>query len=585
MTSIERASCLWLVIGIVAAGSIAQAQPTTPKENIPSGVADDVKQQIEQLYSPSPKERVAAIRKLGNMRGKAAAAIPFLMELFTDREWTSNPSGAGRTTPGSEAMEAVAQIGEKALEPLIAALTNEQCEIRVRTYAALSLGHIKHPRATRALLAALKDCNRAIRVRASSALTFSPDPLAAEALVGALKDRDPFVRKNAMAALAKTRDPRAVEPLIGALGDGVLRQTAAAALGEMGELRARKPLMAAMRSDLDCDFRLTAEGALQRIIEAHTDECFAKVHTVDLARSESTGGGARLLKIAVNEGDGICFRLKGDKDPHPWKHARIEPRSNSADEKSRLIDFVFLKPIGPTMLSASSKGRVRTFEAVKAGVESVDVFYGGGAPGEPPSVTVEVTITPLRGEAAEAKAQGLEAERQLIAALGEVEADDMGFLINLHRLRIVSKRDPSPLRRRAARDTLKAIGGKMVAWLNANPGVYNADVLLGCGQARVGEALPIYRRYLEKGDNVDANILRCCMTSLAQMEGKQAIKSIAPYLRSKQRLLRTTAYSTLREITKNDYAKESARYRDWREWWNKGGGRLYGAGEYRIEQR
>ncbi|MDP3012079.1 MAG: HEAT repeat domain-containing protein, partial [Candidatus Hydromicrobium sp.] len=88
----------------------------------------------------------------------------------------------------------------------------------VRREAAEALSKIGLP-AVEPLIAALKDNDWDVRKVAAEALGEIGDSLAVESLIAALKDKDRDVHYNAAVALGKIRDIRAVEPLIAALKD------------------------------------------------------------------------------------------------------------------------------------------------------------------------------------------------------------------------------------------------------------------------------------------------------------------------------------------------------------------------------
>ncbi|MDK1032447.1 MAG: HEAT repeat domain-containing protein, partial [Planctomycetia bacterium] len=105
----------------------------------------------------------------------------------------------------------------RALEPLLAALEDEQPE--VRGPAARALGKLRDSRAVELLIAALKDENPSVRQGASEALGRIKDARAVELLIPLLKDEHWFVRHDAAKALGEIKDPRAIGPLIDAVGD------------------------------------------------------------------------------------------------------------------------------------------------------------------------------------------------------------------------------------------------------------------------------------------------------------------------------------------------------------------------------
>ena len=91
-------------------------------------------------------------------------------------------------------------------------------------------------------------------------------PPAVPGLIRASRDSNPSVRRTAAAALGELADLRAVEPLIAALKDesGWVRRDAAEALGKLGDRRALEPL-AELLDDIETDARLAAAEALKQL--------------------------------------------------------------------------------------------------------------------------------------------------------------------------------------------------------------------------------------------------------------------------------------------------------------------------------
>jgi HEAT repeat protein len=117
--------------------------------------------------------------------------------------------------------------------------------------AAAALGEIRDPRAVPLLIAALGDKDWKLRAAAAEALGKIGDPRAAQPLIAILVDSRWDVRSAAEEALEQL-DARAVDPLVTALKDGGVlgasgvRGVAARTLGQIGDLRAVEPLVAAL---------------------------------------------------------------------------------------------------------------------------------------------------------------------------------------------------------------------------------------------------------------------------------------------------------------------------------------------------
>jgi HEAT repeat protein len=231
---------------------------------------DDVMAKARLLESADPAERAGAACALGEMRQRAAAAIPALIKMLSDDTPTQRVyCGEGRSfrggfkeleksSPGEQAAWALANIGEQAVAPLIVAVKSD--DWRVRRNATCALGVIMDARTVDAVLAAVGDQDWRVREKAAWALGLKRDEHVALSLVGALKDTVWQVRSQAAWALGLQGDERSVEPLVVALRDtqpGV-RQQAAWALGLKGDDRAVEPLNNSLQ---DQDWRVRSQAA------------------------------------------------------------------------------------------------------------------------------------------------------------------------------------------------------------------------------------------------------------------------------------------------------------------------------------
>jgi HEAT repeat protein len=106
-----------------------------------------------------------------------------------------------------------------------------------------------------------------VRRKAATALGQLGDARVVEPLIAALTDADTDVRSAAVAALGQVGDARAVEPLIAALGDhsSNVREFAAEELGKFADNRAAMPLFSLARSDKNS--AKSARDALERLLE------------------------------------------------------------------------------------------------------------------------------------------------------------------------------------------------------------------------------------------------------------------------------------------------------------------------------
>ena len=137
----------------------------------------------------------------------------------------------------SVAAEALGRLGNRrAVEPLLAALTDEDATVRRRAIGAL--GTIGDTRGLKPLIAALNDGEPTIRRRAAVELRHFGDERAVMPLVATLADTDTKVRRYAAESLGHLGDERAMAALVHILGrEGEyrsVRRTVAKALTRFG---------------------------------------------------------------------------------------------------------------------------------------------------------------------------------------------------------------------------------------------------------------------------------------------------------------------------------------------------------------
>jgi HEAT repeat protein len=305
---------------------VAHAEPNIPRDSIPVDIRQEVREQIERLYSENLNEQIAAIRNLGNMGDKALPAVPFLegllryprglggkgltpfkeaahvlirlgkppidrlSEVLADEDqndsdrlgavqflgWTRDPRAVKpligalkdeKEMLRSEAAYTLGQMGDdRAISPLIATLDDESSHVRCRTAEALEQLGMRNRSVVAPLVAALE--NPSWRVRSGAALALSwmnAEPAKAKLRV-ALEDESMPVRNAAALALALMGESDVIRPLIEALGDEIalVRAEVAFALGYTGDPRAVEPLITALK-DQDDVVRLAAVRALGKI--------------------------------------------------------------------------------------------------------------------------------------------------------------------------------------------------------------------------------------------------------------------------------------------------------------------------------
>ena len=198
---------------LLALPFVCCAQPSTPKEKIPTDIPAGVRQSILRLYSLWPSERAAAMEWLGVLGEAAADAIPFLIEIFGDANQVKRASDGRTLYLGELAEDTLVRIGEPAIEPLIKALKSDNRHIRAG--AAVALGKTGNARAVGPLMEALKDKDRKIEGWAAKGLGLIGEP-AVEPLIKVINE-DGYEFQLVARALGEIGDPRAIEPLIASL--------------------------------------------------------------------------------------------------------------------------------------------------------------------------------------------------------------------------------------------------------------------------------------------------------------------------------------------------------------------------------
>jgi len=155
------------------------------------------------------------------------------------------------------------KINAVTMKVLIGVLRDKNPEIRKK--ATEILGQIENP-AVEPLVAALRDDNEKVRDKAAEALIKIGGVGVIQSFIVALKDKRFYTRQAAAEALGRIGDSRTVKVLVTALTDTNwrVREKAAKALGWIGDNNAIEPLVAALK-DNDSDVRQKAAEALDRL--------------------------------------------------------------------------------------------------------------------------------------------------------------------------------------------------------------------------------------------------------------------------------------------------------------------------------
>lgn len=204
---------------------------------------------LSLLADPSWRVRTAAVERLAAARDPGAVLPGLLASL----------SGGPTIGARDAAAAALTRIGAAAVEPLLAALSATDPDLRLASVVVL--GDVGDRRAAAPLAARLADVDPNVRAAAAEALGKIGGPDAAATLLAALDSDDPTLQLAAIEALAALRvcpDVGRLEPL---LADRVLRRPAYRALGASDDPRA----LALLASGLSEPARGAREAALAGI--------------------------------------------------------------------------------------------------------------------------------------------------------------------------------------------------------------------------------------------------------------------------------------------------------------------------------
>jgi len=246
---------------------VFQPSGLPPREDIDPNLPNEIKAEIERLYSLDPIERAYGAMNLRLKGLKASPAIPYLIGILddeTDLEWVAGklqmavsslsnvyPS---HTSPAKQAMAALKAIGEPAVMPLIIKLREKGSYGRPN--AARTLRLIGDKRAVEPLIQTLKEkpsgnkweC-QLLKMQAAEALGDLGDYRAVKPLINSLKSEEGWIKEHVANALVKLGDKRAFEPLMNSLTteEGETKAHMAKALGKLGDKRAIESLQRALR--------------------------------------------------------------------------------------------------------------------------------------------------------------------------------------------------------------------------------------------------------------------------------------------------------------------------------------------------
>ena len=213
-----------------------------------------------------------------------------------------------------QAIKQLVVLDERAVQPLITALSDKDQKVRVSVVEAL--GKIGEP-VVQSLITALSDKDQKVRVSVVEALGKIGEPVV-QPLITALSDDEIWIRSNAAKALGGIGDGRAVELLVKVLSDEVhwVRSNAAEALGKIGDGRAVEPLVKVLSDEVHW-VRINAVKALGKIGDGRAVEPLVKVlsdevhwvrsNAVEALALEKIGGEYVIIPLVTTLSDQVYW--------------------------------------------------------------------------------------------------------------------------------------------------------------------------------------------------------------------------------------------------------------------------------------
>ena len=206
------------------------------------------------------------------------------------------------------AAEALVKIGKSAIEPLLFELESKSSWTKDNIIKALIKTGIntEDPQIIKLHIAAFKYMDFDDRKKETEMLVKIGKP-AVEPLITVLNDERSYVRESAAEALGMIGDANAEEALIAALKDKdpTVQERAAEALGNIGDLRAFEPLIGVLKGSYS-DVHNSIEKALDKLITKVNDEKQKAIYFI------AKGSWEECIKIGEPAIEPLITALKDD---------------------------------------------------------------------------------------------------------------------------------------------------------------------------------------------------------------------------------------------------------------------------------
>ncbi len=201
---------------------------------------------ISRIAKPQFKGAVYRVRRQGAAPVADARGKNLKLEAMPPAELAKR-LGDARPAVRDRAVELLVEAQEAAVAPL-AAFRESAASAEFRCSAVFALQRIGTPEAQRAVRAALSDPDFTVRVAAARVVGMNKDREAVDRLMQMAERDEPAARRQAATALGQIGEPRAAKALLAAAAKADDRFVEHAVIYSLISLRDQAPVMAALRS-------------------------------------------------------------------------------------------------------------------------------------------------------------------------------------------------------------------------------------------------------------------------------------------------------------------------------------------------
>lgn len=237
-------------------------------------------------------------------------------------------------------------------------------------------------------------------------------------------------------------------------------------------------------------------------------------------------------QYSCDEDDILVFKREPSKNPEDqWVHPTF------ADE-GYLLD-----------ISDPKEYFVYRMKTERPGLDKIEIIYTGGAGTVGPKIFMTINVRSLEGPAAIKKAETTQKFKKQIADLTSVSAKNPKFDQNVLDLFLMHQTEHSRLRREQIAEGFNSMAAQLEERLEN--GDEDWRIVAVCGIGHCTNTLPKLRQMLKQESKISGEILG----AIAEMNTKESIPLIAPYLHDKDDHLAGQARDAMRQLTKSDFEK------------------------------